>query len=586
MSLIIGRLSLETGKLRDRLAGLFSVGPKAESCRRVEFGVPVIAGGLGDALSGGRVLLLDGDALERHLAALGGRVGAMPAHVGSRFSQGVARRLAARLAARYAARLGMPAGALAEAWYFSIWSELCTLMPLRHLARRLARIAAGRTVVVPLEPGPRDYLTVWYPNGLEPFYLAAELRRRGVPIAFASSAPPRGGTITVRLSPHAAWRVPEVPDREGRAGTAAVVAAGLRGFDKVLARLADPVRVASAFSALGDCDFAVADPTVGLPAIDVTLRCAPASILNRPKAPARPRGAARSDLGVWLFELLGPPTAAAAAQAARQVLARGVTEAHVCDHLFWESAVVANAVREAGGQVVLWPHSSNAVHVAARALGSLGRINCATRSAARVWRARFPEVPIAVVSDTIVTPCAEPRPLTPSQPVTVVVIAGSHSLNRLPVIDYDGHCESYRQLFHGLAAAAPEIRYVCKAKPPWESIEWLRSLAGADVVLDEIDEAPGRIDLPNLIYVSVSFGSTALLEGLGRGIPCMIVRDIPVEDYTAIGPDTFPVGPVDMILDRLRACRDFSVFRAMAEAQLAWYSDETHFERSQENIPL
>jgi hypothetical protein len=180
--------------------------------------------------------------------------------------------------------------------------------------------------------------------------------------------------------------------------------------------------------------------------------------------------------------------------------------------------------------------------------------------------------------------------LTPGQPVTVVVIAGSHSLNRLPVIDYDGHAESYRRLFRGLAAEAPGIRFVCKAKPPWESIEWLQSLAGSDPILNEISDAPTRIDQPNLIYVSVSFGSTALLEGLSRGIPCTIVREIPVEDYTAIGPDVFPVGSVEMILARLRECRDFSAFRSMAEAQLAWYAHETHFEaagpRSQENIPF
>ncbi len=557
--------------------------------RAAAFPVPLIAGEWPDgAVAAGRVLVLDDAAFARHLAALHGRVGAMPAHIGSRFTQRAAQRLAARLAARYAARLGMRAEALADAWYFSIWSELCTLIPLRHLARRVAREAAGAVVVIPLAPGPRHYLTFWNPSGLEPFFLAAELRRRGTPVAFTSSAPGQSGTMTLRLSPHPAWKVPTLPRPERRVGAAAVVPAGMRGVDEALSRIPDPLLVASSFAVPTPCDFGVADPRVELPEVALTLRCAPASILDRPYALTGDADPASLDLGAWLFDVLGPATAAAAAEARRQVEARGVTEAHVCDHMFWESAIVAHAVREAGGLVTLWPHSSNALHVAARHPGELGRINCATRSASRAWQARFPEVPCTIVSQTILKPCTAPRALTPGQPVTVVVVAGSHSLNRLPVIDHDGHAESYRRLFRGLAAA-PGLRFVCKAKPPWESIEWLQSLAGAAPVLDEIDEAPARIDLPNLIYVSVSFGSTALLEGLGRGIPCMIVREIPVEDYTAIGPDVFPVGSVDMVLARLRECRDFSAFRAMTEAQLAWYAQETHFEpgpRSQENIPF
>jgi hypothetical protein len=567
--------------LRARWIGLVSRVFKAQTVVRAGCDIPLIVGD--GALAGGGALLLDDDALERHLLALGDRIGAMPAHIGSRFSQRAAQRFGARLAARYARRLGMRAEVLTDAWYFPIWTELCALIPLRHVARRVARLAAGRPVLIPLDPGPRHYLTYWEPNGLEPFYLAAELRRRGVPVAFISRATPaaqREDTATLRLLPHPAWQPPYLQRSEHRGGGAVIVAAGMRGIDAIVARLGQPLLAASSFAASMPCDFAVADPRVSLPPIELTLPCRPASVVAQPGALQPGTDRNRLDLGAWLAKLLGPPTAAAAAQMGRQARARGLGEAHVCDHMFWESAIVAHAVREAGGRVFLWPHSSNAVHVAARPPGSVARVHCATRSASRAWQARFPEVPCEIVSETILRPCATPRPLTPSQPITVIVIAGSHSLNRLPVLGYDGHTESYRRLFHGLSACAPEIRFACKAKAPWESIEWLRALAGPSTVLRETQEAPTRIDLPNLIYVSVSFGSTALLEGLARGIPCMIVREIPVEDYTAIGPKVFPVGSVEMVLARLRACRDFSAFRAMAEAQLAWYAEETHFEPS------
>lgn len=543
--------------------------------------IPVI-GGEFDAAG---VLFLDGAALDRHLAALGGRVGAMPAHIGSRFAQRAARRMAARLGARYSGRLGVPAELLADAWYASIWSELCTLIPLRHLARRLARLAAGRAVVIPIEPGPRRYLTFWDPNGLEPFYLAAELRRRGTPVAFCLRQTARGGTVTLRLHPNLTWQAAYFGQRTSRRGSAAVVPAGLRGTDKLLQRITSSLLVASAFSTPSRFDLTVADRGARLPVVELILRRESASLLATPNALLRPAETARFDLGAWLCDVLGPATAAAAARAARLVAEHGLSEAHVCDHMFWESAIVAHAVREAGGRVIVWPHSSNAVHAGARRTGDLDRIHCATQSAAESWRARFPEVPCNVASDLILAPCQAPRPLDPSQPLTVVVIAGGHRLNRMPLIDNDGHAESYRRLFRGLAECAPGIRFVCKAKPPWESIEWLRSLVGPAPVLHETRQAPTEIDLPNLVYVSVSFGSTALLEGLSRGIPCMIVREIPVEDYTAIGPNDFPVGSVEMILARLRECQDFSVLRAMAEGQLAWYARETHFPSSRENSP-
>jgi hypothetical protein len=543
--------------------------------------IPLIVGD--GALAGRGALLLDDDALDRHLLALGDKVGAMPVHIGSRFSQRVARRFGLALAPSQATRLGMRAELLIDAWYFPIWSELCTLIPLRHVARRVARLAAGKVILIPLNPGPRHYLTYWDRSGLEPFYLAAELRRRGMPVAFMSRIAPTGrrqNTVTLRLLPHPAWQPPYLQRPADQGGGAVVVPAGMRGIDTVLARAGHPVLAASSFAAPIPCDFTVTDPRVCLPMVELRLRVRPASIVAQPNplnGRARP---ARLGLGAWLARVLGPATAAAAAQMRRQIKAHGLSEAHLCDHMFWESAIVAHAVREAGGRVVLWPHSSNAVHVGARSPGGVALVHCATRSASRAWQVRFPEVPCRIVSEIILRPCPMPRPLTPSQPITVVVIAGSHSLNRLPVISYGGHIESYRRLFHGLSACAPGVGFMCKAKAPWESIEWLRSLADPSTVLRETQEAPTRIDLPNLIYVSVSFGSTALLEGLARGIPCMIVREIPVEDYTAIGPEVFPVGSVEMVLARLRECQDFSAFRAMAEAQLAWYAEETHFDPS------
>jgi hypothetical protein len=175
----------------------------------------------------------------------------------------------------------------------------------------------------------------------------------------------------------------------------------------------------------------------------------------------------------------------------------------------------------------------------------------------------------------MLTPCAGPRPLA-AAPITVVVIAGSHTLNRMPVLDIKGHSESYRRLFSGLAAIGPGVRFVCKAKVPWESMKWLRSLA-PDIAIEETLENPKTIDLPNMIFITVSFGSTAIFEGLGRGIPSMVVRDIAVEDYAAIDPESVPIGAVGMILDEIQKCLDPAYFMEITKRQWAWYDSQTCF---------
>ena len=80
-----------------------------------------------------------------------------------------------------------------------------------------------------------------------------------------------------------------------------------------------------------------------------------------------------------------------------------------------------------------------------------------------------------------------------------------------------------------------------------------------------------------MIYVTVSYGSTALLEGLSRGIPCMIVREVPVEDYTEIDPAFAPIGTVEEIVAQIKRCADPAEYDALTRRELAWYARETTF---------
>jgi len=190
-----------------------------------------------------------------------------------------------------------------------------------------------------------------------------------------------------------------------------------------------------------------------------------------------------------------------------------------CDHLFFESAVIAQAVRARGGKVFLWPHSSNAGHPLMYAKGDVAAVRCTTNSSARVWSARLPGTPCAVQSNLILQPCSAPRPSTPGAPLTVVIFASVHVLRRMPFVDRRGHEDSYRRLLKARTDLAPQVRALFK--PRWKSTEWLRGVVGPSAVFEETTRTPLELDEPNMIFVTVSYGSTALLEGLGRGIPCI-----------------------------------------------------------------
>jgi hypothetical protein len=529
-------------------------------------------------------LFLDAAALNQKFSALR-RLGVIPAHVGSRFSQAVAQRMALSFGRRFEYRLQVPAQTLAEAWYFPIWCELCRLIPIRHLARVIARSTAGKPVLVPLEGNRASYLSYWERSAVEAFFLVSELRRAGadamlvVDEAAAAASPAKGGGFIYRLEPDTLfWGSDTTSKSTDAQHRKAIVLSGIRGFDRVLKQLGNPLLVQAPF---GPAETAEANATLSpnateMPSIDLNFVELPR---NRRLDPLRLLTCELPwpSLADGLFHALGSRSKTAAEAAARLVVRHGIEEAHVGDHMFFESAFVAHATRAVGGRVVLWPHSSNALHLSVRGHARPDLVHCVTKASAALWSARYPGLEGTIVSELMFKPCSVPRPLVPNQPITVVVIAGSHNLNRMPVLDFGGHSESYRCLFTGLATLLPHVRFVVKAKAPWESIEWLRSVVEPGVTLEEVSESPTTIDLPNMIYVTVSFGSTALLEGLGRGIPGMVVRDIPVEDYAAIDPAHVPVGTAEIILGEIQKCLDPAHFAEITLRQLAWYRSQTRF---------
>ncbi len=499
--------------------------------------------------------------------------------------------VAKRIAKQHAKKLAMPIDRLATALLFPVMCEICTVLPLRHLARRLASLADGDPVVVPLTKLRGRYLRYWSQSDIEPFLLVNEINRQGGRAVLALTEPRsawmarRTGRFTFRLAPHGYWKTRSQPLKEWMkpmrwwsppAAKALAVLAGVRDPASLLQAAEDPLIVASSM-ANRKLGYDVQLARNAAPAPPVLLRFERKDTSHRTSPDqwfsCRLPHAKLSD---WLPDTVGARLAAMSA-AADALASDGIEQAHVCDHLFAESALVAGAVAKSSGRTTLWPHSTNPVHRAVWAEVQPARVIAVTESAADEWRAKLPHAVVSVRSNGVLPAPALPPRFVEGAPLTVVVIAGSHSLLRMPLVDIDRHRQLYRDLFAGLHRLGSAVRVEVKAKRPWESGPWLMSHAPPCLVISEAREPPAMMTRPNMIFLTVSLASSALLEGIGRGVPAMVVREGPVEDYVAIDPAVVPAVPPDVILSEIEACCSGEKYEALRKLQADWFRAETHF---------
>ncbi|MEM7718485.1 MAG: hypothetical protein AAF222_04720 [Pseudomonadota bacterium] len=93
-------------------------------------------------------------------------LGAFPVAKSSRLMQRMAARVARKLAARYTGAFDVSISGLQHAWFYPIFSELTSLVPIRHLARSYAKAAPDQVIGVRLETGVLTALNGWGENFL------------------------------------------------------------------------------------------------------------------------------------------------------------------------------------------------------------------------------------------------------------------------------------------------------------------------------------------------------------------------------------------------------------------------------------
>lgn len=511
-----------------------------------------------------------------------------------------ARERADSFAARHASPPHLPAETLSDALVIALYQESALVIPMIRLAAELAQRAGEAPVVISV-PEPTGVYLGGYNEGhfdLVVLYFALLDLGANAFLCVTEAQAPGEDTTTFRFLP--GWRAitPQIALTEDPAPhRRALVPAGIRRAGQLAARLDDLV-VYQSGSVIKDFaydrslkqDFSIVAnarlhpeeqllPTFSF-ALDRVGRIAGHDLAGSDRAPTyaaievgEPVGGTWED---WLARAALPLLEHLALTASADVERRGVTEAHIGDHLYVESVIVGDAVKRAGGRVVVWPHSTNPVHVGLRRPDSFDQVHAVTRTGAEIWRAAFPDKDVVHAPDSMLT-MSPPRDFDPELPLSLVIFGGRSTLGDMPVMDTAAHREQYRRFFDALGELRTTAAVNVFFKPrgyTGEHEQWLFQTVGKRADWKPVYEHPLRLELPNMVFASTSMGTSALIEGIARGIPGFIVREFPVRDYTTLSEDSFPILSVDGAIELLQKATTAEGYRALIDEEQRGHRDE------------
>lgn len=511
-----------------------------------------------------------------------------------------ARERADAFAEKYAAPPHLPATTLADALVISLYQESALVIPMVRLAADLAARAGEAPVIVAIPELTGVYLGGYNEGHADLVILYFALLERGCNAFLCHAEPtaPADEAATFRLVP--GWRAiaPRIDLAEDPAPrTRALVPAGIRRAGVLAARLDDLVVYQSgsvvkdfAYDRSIKQDFSVVatarlhPETDLLPTIDVPLARV-ARIEGRDLASTDPRPThAVVEVGdplggtweTWLHRVALPLLEHLALTASADIERRGVTEAHIGDHLYAESVIVGDTVKRAGGRVVVWPHSTNPVHIGLRRPESFDEVHAVTRTGVGMWREAFPDKQVTHTPDAMLT-LSPPRAFDPDVPLSLVVFGGRSTLGDMPVMDTRAHRDQYQRFFDALGELRTTHPLNVFFKPrgyTGEHEQWLFQTVGKRADWKPVYEHPMRLELPNMVFASTSMGTSALIEGIARGIPGFIVREFHVRDYTTLSEDSFPILSVAGAIDLLKRASTAEGYTGLIEEEQRGHREE------------
>ncbi|MEO1732065.1 MAG: hypothetical protein AAFR45_00315 [Pseudomonadota bacterium] len=405
----------------------------------------------------------------------------------------------------------------------------------------------------------------WGKNELESFYLAGELRRRNAG-AFLYSSELKSPNIRIALS--SAWlrkRYPEFKRDVG--GTAVLCGRAMRRSDLVVSSAGTSHRQRP--SLLGILRFALgARPLVAFDLVPGPL-FGPFCTYSAPET--------MPSLEEGFLSLLAPLTKRVSNWYRDKLSFETVETCHIADHASFEGGLLAGEVLMLGGKTCLWPHSSNVIHMPIHEPKNVAQITVAARSTGKHWIKRFGQEKVKVDPQAILSEMPPAPVHDDKNPLTVVLFAGAHMLSRVPLVNYRVHKKSWEQALNAFTHSDVDLKL--KHKSIWETREWIsqRAPEGADLSFTNVHAK--KLMLPNMVFMSISATSTAIFEGIARGIPGFTVQDVPVDETPYYDPKVIPRIRSDELNRFLFDLNSKTAWEELRDRQMAWFETETsHFD--------
>jgi len=130
---------------------------------------------------------------------------------------------------------------------------------------------------------------------------------------------------------------------------------------------------------------------------------------------------------------------------------------------------------------------------------------------------------------------------------------------QMPILDILQHEETITRFISGLLKREKNVNFFIRPKGHLANLRYFERLV--DRNLKEAPGSPSEVDLPNMTFISITYCSSALIEGLGRGIPGLVIAEQRVRDYLDLDREFFPRLRVEDALDLIDAFHDPSNYK-------------------------
>jgi hypothetical protein len=451
---------------------------------------------------------------------------------------------------------------LSQAVWFLYWTELCNIIPIRSVLRESRELFYNKAVLIPLPSKKITILEEWKENSaVLPLIMYFELQKIGATPLLVS--PPRQEPDTLELNINPGIINTQILTKDGVLFCPKATRGTQHAVKLIWEDLGANQKIGNLLLSLKN--WPSTNVQIKLQKHDLNFGAEKIKLYQSSLPWSK-----YSDLIKLEFMKIIQFTYKTIDQLA---VNSSIFEANICDHLFVDTALIAGCIRSRGGKVKLWPHSAS--------MPLLNHHKVAPSAIVRVYKDKeirhpsFHSTKTLVHSELMFTPPSIVRNTNNDKKQNLILIGGGTKINQLPMFDIVGHENTTKTFLSELSKRQHKINVYVRPKGHWSTFEWFQNLA--DFTLIEAPDSPSKIDLPNMTFVCISQTSTALIEGVGRGIPGIIIKEINAFDYFPLEESFFPQMTVKDALATIDSFDNSKSYEKYWRKQIGWFEKYTQF---------